>query len=105
MNAGEARTWLALSLNLAVLPGLGTLLLRRWLTGLVQVALAVAGAAGSIAWLAWFGREWTRLASFPLDRGPLFPAGLAGTLAFVISWAWSGRTAWRAVQAARSTGR
>lgn len=105
MNAGETRAWLALSLNLAVLPGLGTLLLRRWLSGLVQLAMAAGGAFGSIAWLLSFLREWTRLGHFPLDRGPLFPMGLLGTVAFVLAWAWSGRTAWREARAERSTGR
>jgi hypothetical protein len=100
----ETRAWLALSLNLALLPGVGTLLLKRWAAGFVQLTLAVAGAAGSIAWLFWFARQWARLGAFPLDRGPWFPAGLSGTLAFVLAWAWSGRTAWTALRAARPTG-
>jgi hypothetical protein len=101
VSRDETRAWLALSLNLAVLPGMGTLLLRRWISGLVQLVLAAGGAAGSIAWLLWFVREWSRAGHFPLDRGPLFPIGLAGTLAFVLAWAWSGRTAWEEVSASR----
>jgi hypothetical protein len=101
VSRDETRAWLGLSLNLAVLPGLGTLLLRRWIAGLVQLALSAGGAAGSIAWLAWFVREWSRLGQFPLDRGPLFPVGLGGTIAFVVAWAWSGRTAWDGVRASR----
>ena len=101
MSTEETRAWLGLSLNLAVLPGLGTLLMRRWLPGLVQLALSTGGAAGSIAWLLWFLREWRHLGHFPLDRGPLFPVGLAGTIAFVLAWAWSGRTAWEEVRASR----
>jgi hypothetical protein len=98
----ETRGWLALSLNLALLPGLGTLLLRRWLSGLAQLAMAAGGAFGSIAWLLWFLREWARVGTFPLDRGPLFPMGLAGTIAFVVSWLWSGRSAWAAIREART---
>lgn len=105
MSADETRAWLGLSLNLAVLPGLGTLLLRRWLVGTVQLALSAGGAAGSIAWLLSFLREWRHLGQFPLDPGPLFPLGLAGTIAFVLAWGWSGRTAWQEIRAARATGR
>ena len=101
MSRDETRAWLGLSLNLAVLPGLGTLLLRRYVEGLAQLALSAGGAAGSIAWLVWFVREWSRAGHFPLDRGPLFPIGLAGTIAFVVAWAWSGRTAWAAIRASR----
>jgi len=101
VTSGETRAWLALSLNLAVLPGSGTLLLRRWVVGLVQLALAGGGAACSIVWLLSFLRAWSRLGHFPLDRGPLFPMGLAGTVAFVLAWAWSGRTAWQEIRCAR----
>lgn len=101
MNATEARAWLALTLNVALLPGLGTLLLRRWLAGLVQLALAVGGAFGSISWLLAFAHEWSRLGSFPTDRGPLFPVGVLGTLAFVVAWAWSGRVAWTAARSSK----
>jgi hypothetical protein len=97
----QTRAWLGLTLNLAVLPGLGTLLLRRWIAGVVQLVLATAGAVGSIAWLVAFLREWSRLGHFPIDRGPLFPAGLAGTIAFVLAWAWSARTAWQEIGSAR----
>lgn len=101
MSRDETRAWLGLSLNLAVLPGLGTLLLRRYVAGLAQLALSAGGAAGSIAWLVWFVREWSHVGHFPLDRGPLFPAGLAGTIAFLVAWAWSGRTAWAEIRGAR----
>lgn len=103
MKADETRAWLALTINAALLPGLGTLLLRRWLAAAVQIALSVGGAIGSVSWLMAFAREWSRLGAFPLDRGPLFPIGLAGTLAFVAAWAWSAWMAWTAVRA--STGR
>lgn len=105
MNADETRAWLALTLNVALLPGLGTLVLRRWLAGIVQLLLATCGAAGSVAWLLSFMREWRHLGSFPIDRGPLFPIGLLGTTAFVVAWAWAGWGTWKDVQAAAATGR
>lgn len=102
MSPDETRAWLAFTLNLALLPGLGTLLQRKWVAGALQLALAVGGAIGSIRWMLAFGREWSRLGSFPIDRGPLFPAGLAGTLAFVTAWAWSAWSAWKDVKASRT---
>jgi hypothetical protein len=101
VNEQETRAWLALTANVALQPGLGTLLLRRWLAALVQLGLALAGGAASIAWLLSFLREWSRLGSFPMDRGPLFPVGLIGTTAFVGSWAWAGWMATREVRASR----
>lgn len=103
MSAAQTRGWVALSLNLAVFPGLGTLWLRRPVAGLLQLVLASAGAAGSIAWLFSFLRTWARLHTFPLDRGPLFPLGLGGSALFVVTWAWAGLSAARAVRGARTT--
>ena len=102
MNAEENRAWIALAVNLAVLPGLGTLFLRRYAAGLVQLALSSYGAGATILWLLAFVREWNRLGSFPLDRGPLFPHALLGAVAFVGSWAWCARSGWAAARAARS---
>ncbi len=101
MSRDETRAWLGLSLNLAVLPGLGTLLLRRWAAGAVQLLLSAGGALCATVWLVWFLRAWARLGHFPLDRGPLFPAGVAGSVSFVVSWVWSGRTAWKEIRALR----
>lgn len=101
MNAAN-RAWIALALNLAILPGLGTLFLRRWLTGLVQLAMTVCGAVAVLLWLFAFFREWSRLGSFPLDRGPLFPYGLLGLVAVVASWLWCARAGWAIARAARS---
>ena len=104
MSAAANRAWIALALNLAVLPGLGTLFLRRYAAGLLQLAMSAYGAAAAILWLLAFAREWHRLGSFPLDRGPLFPHALVGALAFVVSWVWCARSGWVTARAARSAG-
>lgn len=104
MNA-ENRAWIALALNLAVLPGLGTLFLRRYASGLAQLALSTYGFAALFFWLVAFVREWSRLGSFPLDRGPLFPYALLGAATFVGSWLWCARSGWKAARAARSASR
>ena len=102
MNAQENRAWIALAINLAILPGLGTLFLRRYLAGLLQLALSTYGFAATLSWLLAFVREWNRLGSFPLDRGPLFPYALLGAATFVASWVWCARSGWAAARAARS---
>jgi hypothetical protein len=100
----QNRAWMALALNLAVLPGLGTLFLRRYLAGLVQLALAASGFAATLAWMLAFVREWSRRGAFPLDRGPLFPYALAGLVAFLAAWTWCARSGWELARAARRTG-
>ena len=102
MKAEENRAWIALALNLAILPGLGTLFLRRYLAGLLQLALATFGFVALLRWLLAFVREWSRLGSFPLDRGPLFPYALLGAVTFVASWVWCARSGWATARAARS---
>jgi hypothetical protein len=102
VKAEENRAWIALAVNLAVLPGLGTLFLRRYAAGLVQLAMSAYGAVALLLWLSAFVREWNRLGSFPMDRGPLFPYALAGAVAFVGSWVWCARSGWTAARAARS---
>lgn len=99
MNA-ENRAWIAFALNLAVLPGLGTLFLRRYASGLLQLALATYGFGALLLWLIAFVREWGRLGSFPLDRGPLFPYALVGAVTFVGSWLWCARSGWTTARAA-----
>ena len=101
----ENRAWIALAVNLAVLPGLGTLLLRRYASGLLQLALSGYGVVALLRWLLAFVREWNRLGSFPLDRGPLFPNALLGLTMVLASWVWCARSGWAIAQAARSAPR
>jgi hypothetical protein len=102
LKPAENRAWIALALNLAVLPGLGTLILRRYATGLAQLAMSAYGCAATLLWMIAFGRSWSRLGAFPLDRGPLFPYALTGAVTLVTSWVWCARSGWALAQAARS---
>jgi hypothetical protein len=101
----ENRAWIALALDLALLPGLGTLFRRRYAVGLLQLTMSAYGFVSLLLWLLAFVREWNRRGSFPLDRGPLFPYALLGALAFVASWVWCARSGWAAARAARSAPR
>jgi hypothetical protein len=105
LKPDEKSTWIALAVNLAVLPGLGTLFLRRYATGFLQLAMSAYGFVATLLWLIAFGRSWSRLGAFPLDRGPLFPYALLGALTFVTSWVWCARTGWALARDARSAPR
>ena len=71
----------------------------------MQLALSAYGFIALLRWLVAFVREWSRLGSFPLDRGPLFPYALLGAFTFVASWVWCARSGWAIARAARSAPR
>ena len=96
----ERAAWAALGTNLLVLPGLGSLMAGRKV-GWIQAALALAGAALSVWWLALFAREWSRLGEIPLATPPALETGLWGTGIFGVAWLWSAATSVNAVARAR----
>jgi hypothetical protein len=87
--------------NLLVLPGLGSLLVRRRVAGAAQVAIAASGASLSVWWLVQLARQWADDGYFPWDGGPHFAAGIIGVLVFGVAWLWSLGTSLAAVRAAR----
>jgi hypothetical protein len=86
----------ALAANVAVLPGLGSLLLGRRV-GWLQAAIALAGFALTLAWLAIVLSEWWRDGALPAARPRL---GLLGTgvALFALAWAWALSTGLEAVR-------
>ena len=85
----ETLAWTGLSINLLVLPGLGSLLVRRRIAGAAQAMLAGVGAALSVWWLALLVGQWTEEGSFPWDGGDAFHMGVTGVLVFGVAWMWS----------------
>jgi dethiobiotin synthetase len=88
-------------MNLLVVPGLGSLLVRRRGAGMAQVAIAACGASMSMWWLAQLLRQWAEEGEFPFDGGEHFPVALAGLAVFAFAWLWSLATSLAAVRAAR----
>jgi hypothetical protein len=84
----ERAAWAALSTNLLVLPGLGSLMAGRKV-GWLQAAVALVGAALSLWWLGLFAREWMQLGLIPLENPPELRTGLAGIGVFAAAWLWS----------------
>jgi 4a-hydroxytetrahydrobiopterin dehydratase len=80
-------------LNLLATPGLGSLLCGRWIAGLGQLVLAVAGFA---AIMIWFVKEmipyYGLMFSDEPPHLPSFKMFEAGTLLFAAAWVWSAAT-------------
>jgi len=74
--------------NLVALPGIGTFLAGRRVTGTAQMFTAAVGFALTVFWLGSFIREWVRLRAFPADGGAQFRWGLIGVGVFAFAWFW-----------------
>jgi 4a-hydroxytetrahydrobiopterin dehydratase len=77
-------------LNLLATPGLGSLVARRWVEGIGQLLLSVAGF---ILVVVWFIREIIPYYGQMFNESPRAPVGLqmlgvGGTL-FIVAWVWS----------------
>jgi hypothetical protein len=86
-TAERDRARAALSTNLVVLPGLGSLLMGRR-SGWLQAPLALAGMVLSVRWLVLVLLDWRRAAALP---GTVPHAGLLlqGVALFAVAWLWA----------------
>jgi hypothetical protein len=89
--------------NLLVLPGLGSLMAKRRVTGILQILLALTGFGLTGYWFTTFGVAWWQTESFPFDGGPHLRWGLLGVLLFLAGWGWGLATGLRIARAARKT--
>ncbi len=90
----RARARNATLINLFATPGLGSLICRRWLEGIGQLLLALAGC-GLI--LVWFFREMFSLYSTAdFSEAPVSSPGwkilIVGVILLAVSWIWSAFT-------------
>lgn len=96
------KAWAGLLANALVLPGLGSVLTGRWISGLLQAAASLIGFAmtahWAFAWLEQVLREGLLTVDGP---GPRFGYGLAGLLLFGCAWLWSVASSVVLVQRAR----
>lgn len=77
-------------MNLAVTPGLGSLMARRWAEGAGQVAVSVAGFALIMVWfykvvvVQFYGQFTGNVTVEPAGY-----IGVTGAVLFVVAWVWS----------------
>jgi hypothetical protein len=95
--------WVCLWSNL-VLPGLGTYVARRRVTGALQLIISQAGFVLSLVWAVFYARDWIRLGSLPEDISPNLGIGLLGVALFLLAWIWSLASSYGILQDSRKSG-
>jgi len=81
--------WVCLLLNLFVLPGLGSLIVRQPLKAAIQLVLAVGGFALTMAGGGPLLETVARTNELPDQLGKSFWMALAGVVLFLIAWIWA----------------
>lgn len=99
-RAERDRALAALSANLVVLPGLGSLVLGQR-AGWLQVPLALFGMTLNLRWLVLVLLDWRREGRLP-DTFPRTGLLLTGVALFAVAWLWALATGLRALRRARA---
>ena len=84
----KSSAWGCMVSNLAVLPGLGSVIAGRR-CGYAQAALALVGMTMSLVWIWFILVQWHRTGDYPFDGGPYMKMGLSGFGLFVCGWIWA----------------
>ena len=94
------KTTLAILLNTLAIPGMGTLIQKRWVEGALQCALGLATLAGFVWLMAETAKDPLILNPHRLPDGIYqMPEALSGYLLplfgmALANWAWSLKTSW-----------
>jgi len=81
--------WACLLLNLFVLPGLGSLIVRQPLKAAIQIVLALCGFALTMIGGGPLLETIVRTNELPEQLGSSFWMALAGVILFLIAWIWA----------------
>jgi hypothetical protein len=87
-RTSEDFAWACLLTNVVGVPGLGTLMARRW-EGLPQLALATGGGVLITWWLVAFVVAELRTMEIPPPGGPALRLVLWGLALFFAGWLWA----------------
>jgi hypothetical protein len=87
-RTSEDFAWACLVTNVVGVPGLGTLMARRW-EAVPQLGLAVAGGVLMTWWLVAFVVAELRTMELPPPGGPALSLGLWGLVLFLAAWLWA----------------
>ena len=85
LNRSEA--WACLAINLAVCPGLGSIVAGRW-AGFGQVIVAAVGVALAMVGATGFFTTWYQTLEMPIAGRPFWTA-ISGVVLFIAGWLWS----------------
>jgi hypothetical protein len=87
-RTSEDFAWACLVTNAVGVPGMGTLMMRRW-EGLPQLALAVAGGVLMTWWIVVFVGAELATMTIPPPGGPGLAPVLWGLVLFAAGWLWA----------------
>jgi hypothetical protein len=99
----RSKVWGCVLGNL-VLPGLGTFVARRRISGTLQLVVSQGGFALMLVWAISFVRDWIRAGSLPQEITPQFKLGLVGCGLFLLAWIWSVASSIEILQDSRKGG-
>jgi hypothetical protein len=86
--AKRSKAWSYLISNLLVLPGLGSVMARRKVSGYSQMLLAIVGFFMTLVALAKIALAWVQDFQLPADPA-LYKLAIYGMAIFIVSWVWS----------------
>lgn len=72
-----------------VLPGLGTFIARRRVSGVLQLLVSQSGFVLMLLWAISYVLEWLKEGAMPTDLGPHSQLSLLGAALFLLAWIWS----------------
>jgi hypothetical protein len=81
--------YMPVGLNLLVLPGLGTWVAGRRLSGTLQILMAVTGFGLAFAWFVQLITLYGRMDDFPDFSALPYRWLIAGVVLFAGAWLWS----------------
>ena len=76
-------------MNQLATPGLGSLLARRWVAGIGQLILAIAGFALVVAWFVEVLIQFYGMINSDAPPRAAGWLGEAGALTFIAAWLWA----------------
>ena len=79
----------AVIVNQLATPGLGSLMAGRWIAGIGQLALALAGFVMVVVWFFEVMIQYYGQVNGNVQPHPVGWIGVTGSILFVASWLWS----------------
>src|SRR5262245_11560325 len=76
-------------INQLATPGLGSLMAGRWVAGIGQLILAIAGFGLLLAWFVGVLTQFYGLINSDVPPRPVGWLGGAGALTFIAAWLWA----------------